>query len=184
MEDPMTRYAIDEQRGALTVSWSTGDGDTSATIAELPASIPTHHRYELARTLTELSQALWRTYTHPASAADDNMEENSEGWRRQGERDAFAAVQTSIAKPRLPTRGVLAQSFIAVEESAHRVGRALHTIADAQLSETVAAEVNVEVAAVERAELGDLTGRARQGVALTRADPSPIQVAHAHRVLA
>lgn len=180
----MTRYAIDEQRGALTAVWSTGDGDTTATIAELPTSTPADHRYELAQTLTELSQALWRTYTHPASAAEDNMEENTEGWRRQGERDAFAVVQASIAKPRLARHGLLVTSNIAVEESAHRVGRALHTIADRQLSNTVATEIDVEIAAVEQAELGDLSARARQAVALTRADPSPVQIAHAHRLLA
>lgn len=180
----MTRYAIDEQRRALTASWSTGDGDAAATIAELPAFIHTRQCYELARTLTELSQALWHTYTHPASAAEDNLEENSEGWRRQGERDTFTAVQASIANPHLPKRGRLKHSAVAVEKSAHRVGRALHTIATPQLSKAVAGEVDVEIMAVEQAELGNLSERARQAVALTRADPSPLQVAYAHRVLA
>src|SRR5947199_92941 len=46
------------------------------------------------------------------------------------------------------------------------------------------AEVAAEVAAVESAELGDLSGRARQAVSLTREDASPLQVAAADRLLA
>jgi hypothetical protein len=36
-----------------------------------------------------------------------------------------------------------------------------------------------EIAAIERAELGDLSGRAAQAVLLTRQDASPVQVAAA-----
>ena len=45
------------------------------------------------------------------------------------------------------------------------------------------AEVKTELEAVEKAELGDLSGRSRQAVALARADASPAQEAAADRLL-
>ena len=179
----MTRYAIDEQRGALVAAWATGDGDTAATVTELPFATPADQRYAVARTLTDLSAALWHAYTHPASAAGDDMEDNGEGWRRQGERDAFAGVPRALVEPNLPENGMILQSSVVVEEAAHRLGRALHAAGDAELTAAVAAEVGVEIAAVEQAELGDLSRRARQAVVLSRADASPVQVAEADRLL-
>jgi hypothetical protein len=96
---------------------------------------------------------------------------------------AFAKVLPALSKPNLPQNGTVLISYIPVEESAHRVGRALHGISSADLTDQVAAEVKVELEAVEQAELGDLSGRARQAVALTRADASPTQVAAADRLL-
>ena len=78
---------------------------------------------------------------------------------------------------------LLIVSYSPVEESAHRLGRVLHTLADAALVDAVVAEVEIEVDAVTRAELGDLSGRAVQAVALDRLDVSPIQVAAADEVL-
>ena len=179
----MTRYAIDEQRGALIAAWATGDGDTAGTVATLPPATPADQRYAVARTLTDLSAALWHAYTHPASAAEDDLEDGSEGWRRQAERDAFAGVPEAIVEPNLPENGMIVQSYIVVEEAAHRLGRALHAIGDTELAKSVAAEVHTEIAAVEQAELGDLSGRARQAVVLSRADASPVQVAEADRLL-
>ncbi|MCG8923210.1 hypothetical protein [Lentzea sp. CC55] len=60
-------------------------------------------------------------------------------------------------KPHLPDeQGSLIQSFVLVEEAAHRVGRALYAFGDHALSDAVIAEVQEELAAVEHAELGDL----------------------------
>ncbi|MEY9929714.1 hypothetical protein ABH926_004354 [Catenulispora sp. GP43] len=179
----VTRYAIDEQHGTLIAAWATGDGDTATSVATLPPSSPADQRYAVARALTGLSEALWRTYTHPASAAGDDMGDNSEGWRRQSERDAFAKVLSALAQPNLPEGGMIVQSYIAVEEGAHRLGRALHAVGDDQLTAAITAEVQAEVTAIEQAELGDLSGRSRQAVVLTRADASPVQVAAADRLL-
>ncbi|NUP48486.1 MAG: hypothetical protein HOW97_14435 [Catenulispora sp.] len=179
----MTRYAIEEQRRAVVAVWATGDGDTAAVVTTLPPSAPIDAGYVLVAALTGLSGALWRTYTHPASAAGDDLEDNSEGWRRQSERDAFADVPAALTAPNLPADGMIVQSYVAVEEGAHRVGRALHAIGDAALTKAVAEEVGAEIAAIEQAELGILAGRARQAVVLTRADASPVQVAEADRLL-
>jgi hypothetical protein len=179
----VTRYAIDEQHGALIAAWATGDGDTATTVATLPPSSPTDQRYAVARALVGLSEALWRTYTHPASAAGDDMSDNSEGWRRQGERDAFAKVLPALVQPNLPEDGMIMQSYVAVEEGAHCLGRALHAVGDEHLTAAISAEVQAEIAAIEQAELGDLSGRSRQAVVLTRADASPVQVAAADRLL-
>ncbi|TDB76185.1 hypothetical protein [Micromonospora sp. KC723] len=59
----------------------------------------------------------------------------------------------------------------------------LHQLADAALTDAVAAEVDVEVGAVRRAELGGLSGRAEQAASLDRLDASPVQVSAADELL-
>ena len=176
----MTRYAIDSERGALLAVWPGGTGDLAATVAMMPKAADDEQALAVARTMTHLADAAWRTYTHPASAAD-SLEVNTEGWRRGLERDAFAGVLDAVRSPHLPEHGLLAQSYLAVTECAHRVGRALHDVGDTELTEAVAREVQGELDAVERAERGELTGRARQAVTLTRASASPVQVVEADR---
>ncbi|MGW6788538.1 hypothetical protein [Streptomyces chartreusis] len=63
------------------------------------------------------------------------------------------------------------------------MGRALHRLGDTRLVEAVAAEAAAELAAVESAELGDLSGRSQQAVLLSREDASPVQVAAADHLL-
>ena len=179
----MTRYAIDETRGELVAAWDTGHGALAISVACLPGGLASRQRLAVAASLSGLSQALWRCYTHPASAAL-SFEPNSEGWRRQQTRDAFRRVVTAMAKPNLPDdEGNLIVFYDPVEEGAHRVGRALHAAADAGLSAAVTGDVEAELQAVERAEVGDLSGRAVQAVELTREDASPVQVVAADRIL-
>jgi hypothetical protein len=177
----LTRYAIDTNRRTLVAVWGTGCGDVAATVADLPDDLQFEQALHLADSLTLLSEVLWRAYTQPATAADD-LEENSEGWRRDQERQAFAAVRAALAAPNLPADGMLIQSYVRVEEAAHRAGRALHAIGDDGFTAAVTADVDAELQAVERAELGDFTDRARQAVVLDRADASPAQVAAANAV--
>ena len=92
----MTQYAFDQARNALVVTWDCGTGAVAGTAAEFRGSVEQGLR--LAETLTGLSRFLWRTYTHPASAAD-SLELNSEGWRREQERSAFAKVVPAVRKP-------------------------------------------------------------------------------------
>lgn len=172
----MTFYAYDESRRALVVTWDTGIGQIASTIAEVRQGADRDDMLLLVAALSTLSRMVWRTYTHPVSAAASE-ETNSEGWRRQGERDAFEGVLANLRKPNLPyDNGSVTQSYILVEEAAHRIGRALHRIGDQELVDRVAADVQQELAAVEQAELGDLSGRATQAVLLSRADASPLQV--------
>ncbi|WP_410654334.1 hypothetical protein [Amycolatopsis sp. lyj-112] len=175
----MTVYAFDETRRLLICTWDTGLGCVAAGVAELPLTATREDALRLADTLTGLSRQLWRTYTHPAGATD-SLEVNTEGWRRQGEHDAFGTVIQALKEPNLPKDGYLTQSYIRVEEAAHRVGRALHKFDDAALAEQVIADVEAELGAVEHAERGDLSERAKQAVMLTRADASPLQVNAAH----
>ncbi|MEV6602400.1 hypothetical protein AB0M36_36955 [Actinoplanes sp. NPDC051346] len=180
----MTRYAVDETRNALIATWDTGHGAVAVTVADLPAALPSRKRMALATELSGLSKALWRCYTHPASAAG-SAEVNTEGWRRQQTRDGFAEVADHVRRPNLPDdNGTMSVSYDPVEERAHRIGRVLHAAADTDLSAAIIGEVEAEVAAVEQAELGDLSGRAIQCVQLTRQDASPVQVAVADEILA
>lgn len=171
----VTVYAFDETRHLLIRTGDTGAGFVADTVAGLAETAEPEDALGLADALTSLSRALWRTYTHPASAAD-SLDVNTEGWRRQGERDAFGKVIGALTNPNLPRNGYLTQSYIRVEETAHRVGRALHRLGDTAPTEHVVADVRSELDAVEHAERGDLSGRAKQAVCLTRADASPLQI--------
>jgi hypothetical protein len=180
----MTRYAIDEARGELVAVWETGHGAVVTRVASLPDRLPDLRRRALAAELSGLSEALWRCYTHPASAAE-SLDVNTEGWRREQTRNEFGSVVAHIRRPQLPdAHGSLIVSYDPVEERAHRVGRCLHGAADPDLIAAVVTDVQAELAAVERAELGDLSGRSVQAVQLTGQDASPVQVAAADRVLA
>ena len=180
----MTRYAIDEARGELVAVWETGYGAVATRVAPLPDRLPADKRRALAAELSGLSEALWRCYTHPASVAD-SLDVNTEGWRREQSRQEFGSVVDHIRRPNLPgDHGSLIVSYDPVQERAHRVGRCLHRAADTDLTTAVITDVEAELAAVERAELGDLSGRSVQAVQLTRQDASPVQVAVADRILA
>ncbi|MFI9365439.1 hypothetical protein ACIG5E_30960 [Kitasatospora sp. NPDC053057] len=179
----MTRYSVDPERHELIAAWDTGEGDLATRIAAVPAGTDIATLMRLARALTHLSEAAWRTYTHPASAASSSMEPNSEGWRRAEERKSFDEVPGAITRPNLPQDGMLDVEYSPLVESAHRAGRALHALDNADLTAAVLTEVSTELTAVENAELGDLTGRARQAVLLSREGASPVQVAAADRLL-
>ncbi|WP_371519640.1 hypothetical protein [Kitasatospora sp. NBC_01300] len=179
---PRTRYSVDLHRRELIASWGTGEGDLATRIAALPDGAGTSTLLGLARTLSQLSDAAWRTYTRPASAAP-SLEPNSEGRRREEERKAFAEVAGAITGPNLPSGGAMVVSYSHLTESANRIGRALHDLDDSDLTKAVLTESATELAAVESAELGDLTGRAQQAVLLSREDASPVQVAAADHLL-
>ncbi|AHH98670.1 hypothetical protein [Kutzneria albida] len=132
----MTVYAYDEARCVLVAAWDTGIGLTASTIAKLPHASDRDEVLRLAAALTTLSRVVWRTYTHPVSAAE-SVELDSEGWRRQGERDAFAGVLANIRQPNLLQNGYMVQSYIMVEEAAHRVGRTLHNIGNQTICDLV-----------------------------------------------
>ncbi|GAA1961453.1 hypothetical protein [Kitasatospora viridis] len=178
----MTRYCVDPERHELIATWSTGGGSLATRITGLPATAEPTLLLRLARALTQLSAAAWATYTHPASSAG-SLDSESEGWRREQERQAFAEVARALTDPHLPQDGSLTVSYSPLIESAHRAGRALHVLAERELTAAVLAEAATELAAVEQAELGDLTGRAQQAVALSREGASPAQVAAADRLL-
>lgn len=180
----MSIYSFDPERHALLVSWQTGRGHLTTTVATLDARVDGTRGCELAHRLSGLSAALWRTYTHPPEAAGDDLAPNTEGWRREGHREAFAVVATALNKPNLPSEdGTIISCYNPVEENAHIVGRALHEIDSTDLTQAVVLDVAAEMDAVINAESGDLSGRARQAVALTRSGASPIQVVEAYRIL-
>ncbi|GAA3677748.1 hypothetical protein GCM10022224_047290 [Nonomuraea antimicrobica] len=175
----MTRYAIDCARNALIAQWSTGIGDTATTVAELPRHHPRQHLLQLTANLTSLSQLCWRSYTHPASATDQHGP-HSLGWYRQQERDAFATVLPILINARQPADEPIGTK---VEQAAHAVARVLRTLDAPQLTTRITTDVAAELAAIEQAELGDLSERAEQAVALSREDASPLQISQADRLL-
>ncbi|MFR9749946.1 hypothetical protein ACL02S_02800 [Nocardia sp. 004] len=179
----MTRYAFDADRAALIAIWATGRGDLAHLVAPLPSSATTDQATDLASNLTTLSRFQWRTYTHPASAAGDPGVPESEAWRRAEERGNFEEVEAGLCNPHLPTEEGLLVSYSGVVESAHRIGRVLHAIGDSALCDAIVAEVRAEQGAIESAERGDLSGRARQAVELSRPDVSPAQVHAADALL-
>ncbi|MFC6011145.1 hypothetical protein [Nocardia lasii] len=179
----MTRYAYHPSAGSLVVTWGTGRGDVAETVAVLPTA-GRDHGIALAAALAGLARAQWRTYTHPATAAGDPDVENGEAWRRQEERGRFAKVEDAVRTPNLPDEdGCMLVFYSPIEDAAHHVGRVLHAIGDEDLVDRVVVEVLTEQAAITAAELGDLAGRARQAVELTRPEISPVQVHAADTLL-
>ncbi|MFC4010091.1 hypothetical protein ACFOY2_22880 [Nonomuraea purpurea] len=172
----MTRYAIDRARNTLIAQWSTGIGDTATVVAELPHEIPPQNALRLAAGLTHLSHTCWRSYTHPA----DQHGPPSLGRHRRQERDAFATVLPTLTAAERPANEPISTK---VEQAAHAVARTLHTLDTPQFATAVSTDVAAELAAVEQAELGDLSGRAEQAVALSREDASPLQVSQADTLL-
>lgn len=178
----MSRYALSAS-GDLIVSWPTASADPAVILAP-PPGLPVDALARLAATLTILSEQLWRTYTHPASAVPEDGP-NSEHARRQRHHTKIDTVPEILRAPHVPDEnGNILSSYDRVEETAHHVGRALPALDNLSLAELVHHDVAQEVAAVRKAELGDLTGRAVQAVALTRPEASPAQIAEAHRALA
>ncbi|WP_327042821.1 hypothetical protein OG400_12425 [Micromonospora ureilytica] len=173
-------YAFDSVRRELTVVWAAARGFRSLLIGRLRPAMSDEQAGRLSAELTGLSQALWETYVRPASSFVDDDERQ----RREEEREQLDAVASALRKPNLPDpSGLLIVSYSSVEEAAHRLGRVLHQAADEALTEAVAADVGVEVDAVVRAELGDLSGRAEQAASLDRVDASPVQVSAADELL-
>jgi len=97
---PFTGYAVDQDDTALIRVWATARGQRAAVVSRLPDAA-SQDRLRLADALTSLSGALWRCYTHPASAAG-SLEPNTDGWRRQQTREGFPEVVPVIRKPNLP----------------------------------------------------------------------------------
>ncbi|SDJ25282.1 hypothetical protein [Nonomuraea jiangxiensis] len=175
----MTRYAIDRAHNTLLAQWSTGIGDTATVVARLTHDQLHQNTRRLAAELTRLSDVCWRSYTHPATAADRHGL-HSLGWHRQQERDAFAKVLPAlIATTRVTNQRVDTK----VEHAAHAVARILHVLDTSQLTTQVTTDVAAELAAIEQAERGDLSERAQQAVVLSREDASPLQISQADGLL-
>jgi hypothetical protein len=169
----LTRYVHDASRATIVSAWETPSGAVARDAIDV-SGVEETHALRLAATLAALSEAAWETYTQPADAGEDDAE-----------RAAFDDVTDAITKPSLPDAdGALLVSYIGVTEGAHRVGRALHTIGANAPTDTVLAEADAELKAIAQAELGDFSGRAAQALLLSRADPSPVQVAAANELLA
>ncbi|MEV0826806.1 hypothetical protein [Nonomuraea rubra] len=175
----MTRYAIDRAHHTLIAQWSTGIGDTATVVARLTHDQLPHDTRKLAAELTYLSQLCWRSYTHPASAADRHGP-HSPGRQRQQERDAFDTILPAlVATTRFTSRPITTK----VELAAHAIARTLHKLDTSQLTTHITTDIAAELAAIEQAERGDLTDRAQQAVALSREDASPLQISQADRLL-
>ncbi|MFG1696031.1 hypothetical protein [Nonomuraea sp. NPDC049309] len=170
----MTRYAIDRAHTTLLAQWSTGVGDTAIVVAPLTRDQPRADTCRLAAALTRLSALCWRAYTHPAGCGDRH------GADRRREREAFARVLPALIATRLPPD---LPDGTEIERAAHDVARALQAIGASQLTTLVTTDVAAELAAVEQAERGDLSERARQAVELSREDASPLQISRADRLL-
>lgn len=167
----MTIYAV--QSGTpeqIVAAWPTGTSHRADVLCPVTTkSLP--GAAELAQALSELSRSLWALYAEPPLEGD-GLGDDAEA--------RYTAVQEAITDPHLPeANGSVLMSYDEPVECAHEVGRVLHALGDSVVAEAVVAEVGVEVDAVQRAGLGDFSGRAAQGVVVEVVDPSPSQVAAA-----
>jgi hypothetical protein len=161
----VTIYALDPTANELVAVWAQGVAHRALTVARLSGAVTAELANELADELTMLSRALWDTYLLSASAAEDEQERN----QRDSEREGLGEVLEALRSPNLPSdTGLLLVSYSPVRERAHRVGRVLNKIAQADLTDLIASDVEAELTAVERAELGDLLCRCGALVDLSR----------------
>jgi hypothetical protein len=125
-------YVFDSDRRVVAVSWPSVVGAVARDVAPVGPDVSEQNALQLCVELTGLPRALWDVYVRPASSADDEQERE----QREDERRRFDAVVPAIRSPNLPDpRGLLEVSYSPVEESAHRVGRILHQLADTDLTE-------------------------------------------------
>lgn len=179
----MTRYAVDPARRELVRILATPVAEVASAVARLDVIEDVKIHQEIAAALTELSRALWHTYTDPASAALDDLSPNTEGWRREMERKGIARVAQALKNPDLPINGYVVQPYVGIEGSAQQLGRLLHQVGNPDFTDSVSNEVEEEIRSIEQAESGDLSGRATQAVLLSRSSASPTQVAVAFDLL-
>lgn len=171
----MSRYAILPANQQLLVSWPTGSGD-AAKLVHTSMSASQELVSNLARCLTDLSQALWTCYERPASASR-SLNVNTEGWRRQSSREAFGKVITILqAANASGEEGASLIPYDPVELRAQATADCLGLIGDHDLTAAVIEDVRSEILAVERCEAGDLNDRGAQAVVLNRESVSPVQV--------
>jgi hypothetical protein len=162
---PMTTYAYDTTSHQLVAVWDTGIGATYASVARLNAATEESVGLLLADALTRLSTSIWMTYSAPELL------------------DLPVAVaRRALRRPNLAQAGRVRVEEHPVVESAHCVGRGLQELGSAGVRRAVIADVDQELSAAVNADRGDLTGRARQAVMLTRVTPSPAQIAEADRL--
>ncbi|EIV91060.1 Shedu anti-phage system protein SduA domain-containing protein [Frankia sp. QA3] len=176
----MSRYSVDLKKGTLLISWPTGFGETTRTIASAPGGAQGRDLLHLAETLTFLSATLWRRYTQPT---EEDVDSRSGAEGRRDEDETATIVLGAMERPNLPSGGMIVQSYVFLEEAAHRVGRALYKIGSAKFTQYIVADVRAEFESITQAEHGDLSGRAKQAVALTRSHASPEQIAAAEAIL-
>lgn len=177
--DPLSRYAITAD-GGLVVTWPTAAADEAAVLTTLPAGPQSG---QLALALTDLSEQLWRCYTHPATAAPDDDDLNSEQSRRRADRAAIELVPGIVGLTGPTGHEDDYAGFGRATYPAQAVAALLDHIDAPAAQAAVRAEIATELDAVKRADLGDLSGRAAQAVAYNRPDASPTQIAEAHRLL-
>lgn len=164
----MTTYAYDPTTTTTTLlaTWTCGIGSAACAVARLHHRTPERTGMHLAQSLTDLSSAAWASYAAPALA-----ELHAE--------PALAALR----RPHLPRDGLLYREGDELLERAHQVGRVLVAVESAGVLRAVVADVAVEFDTVHRALHGDLDGRARQAVTVTRLPAPPAQIAAADRLL-
>lgn len=169
----MSSYAYDPDRGALITVWRTPSGGTCSRDLVTGPAIDTAAAEELTRALGELEAAIWRVYDRPAhEATGDDSEEDV----RAAEQEALTRVAAAVRQPRRADDAYgLTVSFVAVDERANQVGRALDGLPQ-QWREVVADDLEEEADAVRRASLGDYAGRAVQAVWRDRLEVAPSQL--------
>jgi hypothetical protein len=162
----MTTYAYDPTTRHLVATWETGVGAVASTVTRLPARVDEQAALSLARTLTALSAATWLAYTDPDLAVVDPV-----------------AAVAALTAPNVPENGLLRREAEPHLDAAHEVGRRLLDIGGTAVARIVVRDVSEDLDGLDRALRGDLSGRARQAVELTRLDACPLQVLAADELL-
>jgi hypothetical protein len=177
----MTIYGIDGDRRLLIATWQVGRGGVAQTVATMPADVTAEHGAELTEGLSALSATLWKSYARAdAAASPATISDDAHLDRGEARIDRIAAM---VQRRNSAAADAHIAFYDPVDNAAHQIAKALDLIGSADLDVAVLAEVRHEVASVEAAGRGDLSGRARQAVTLSPLDVSPVQIVAADQAI-
>jgi len=133
-------YAFNPDRGQVMATWPANVGALARAVAQAGPGVSERDATHLCAELSRLSEAMWNTYVRPASAAVDEQERT----RREYERERLDTVTSAVRKPNLSNKsGLLLTSHSPAEESANRLGRLLHHLANPSLTQAVLTDVAI-----------------------------------------
>lgn len=163
----MTRYAVDVQAGVLLRTWENRRERLAAVVLSFSAEHPLESRQALAVALSDLSEGLWRAFARSGLDLGDGVARG----RRRRLVDLLTRVQAVVRPSSAGTPATLRSTPMDrhVGGLADRVAAAMASFADAEVHELIIREVEEETAAVDRADRGQLTGRAAQAALISRA---------------
>lgn len=158
----MTWYAVDDRSGRLICVWGSGRGYVARTVTR-SRTAAADTMLALSDTLSVLSEQLWMRYVLAP-------------WDTQAQQESARVVGHIRKVVDGGGPGHTTDGDGAVQRAATQAANALRIVGEIQFRAAVLDDFRYEIQAIERADLGDLSGRASQATLLSRIAASPTQL--------